>query len=92
MKLTKWFWISLTIMIFLFILPTILTFNYPAQDAPRRYGFPLVFYKEGGLINCPGGVCPASFEMLNLIIDIAILIIVPFIVNFAIFYFRKKSS
>lgn len=90
MKFTKRFWITLAIMIILFILPTVLTFGAPAYDSQRVYGFPLPFYSWGGRCYSPGGgILCTSFSYTNLIIDILILIGIPFIVNFIILQFKK---
>ncbi len=83
MKFTTSFWITLAIMIFLFIMPTILTFGAPAYDGSQVYGFPLSFYSWGGKCYSPdGGILCTSFSYTNLIIDILFLIGIPFIVNF----------
>lgn len=85
MKITKGFWIALGIMIVLFILPTILTYNDIAFDGTRNYGFPLTFYSVGGF--CMAGVECSTFSVWYLIIDLIVLIGVPFIVN----YFLSKK-
>ena len=83
MKFTKGFWITSGVMITLFILPTILTYGAPAYDSQRTYGFPLSFYSWGGLCYSPdGGKLCTSFSTTNLVLDVIILIAVPFIVNF----------
>ena len=85
MKVTKGFWIALGIMIVLFILPTILTYNDIAFDGTRNYGFPLTFYSVGGF--CMAGAECSTFSVWYLIIDLIVLIGVPFIVN----YFLSKK-
>ena len=87
MKFTKGFWITLAIMIVLFILPTILTYSAPFVDGVRVYGFPLVFNSEGGF--CPPPGCGHTFSYPNLIIDLLILIVVPVIVNFIVLKVKK---
>ncbi len=87
MKFTKGFWITLAIMIVLFVLPTILTYSSPSVDGIRIYGFPLKFYSEGGYCAWPG--CEHTFSYLNFFIDLVILISVPLIVNFIILKVKK---
>ena len=87
MKFTKSFWITSAIMIVLFIIPTILTYGAPAYDGQRVYGFPLAFNSEGGL--CPPPGCEYTFNYLNLIIDLLILIVIPLIVNFIVLKVKK---
>ncbi len=90
MKFTKWFWITLAIMVVLFIIPTILTFGAPAYDGQIVYGFPLFFYSWGGLCYSPeGGTLCSSFSYANLIIDIILLAGIPFIVNFIFLKIKK---
>lgn len=86
MKFTKSFWIALIIMIGLFILPTVLTFNAPTYDGNILYGFPLPFYLYGGM--CLGDPCE-SFSLTNLIIDLLTLVAIPFVVNFIVLKIRK---
>ena len=90
MKFTKWFWISFAVMVVLFFLPTFLTYNAPAVDGSRVYGFPLTYYSWGGLCYSPdGGRLCSSFSTFNLIIDIIIILVIPFIVNFSIIKIKK---
>ena len=90
MKLKKGFWITLGILIILFILPTILTYRAPTYDGTRTYGFPLTYYSFGGLCFSPNGGEECSyFSSLNLIIDLLILIGLPLLVNYLILKFKK---
>jgi len=90
MRFTKGFWITLGVMCLLFILPTILTFGAPAYDGQRVYGFPLPFYSWGGRCFSPdGGMTCTTSSYINLLIDIAILVGIPFILNFIILKIKK---
>lgn len=80
MKIKKEFWISLAVMIILFIIPTILTYNDIAFDGTRDYGFPLTFYSVGGF--CMAGEACYSFSIFYLIIDLIVLIGVPLLINY----------
>ncbi len=91
MKLTKSFWIVLVVMIVLFVLPTIESYNAPMIDGPVVFGFPLEFYSEGGLRAFPCG----NFNYRNLLLDIFVLLATPLVVNFILIkssfkIFRKK--
>jgi hypothetical protein len=87
MKFTKVFWIALGIMIIVFILPTLLTYNAPSYDGSRIYGFPLRFYSVGGL--CLTGEQCSFFSSMNLIIDLIILIGLPILINYLFLKFKK---
>jgi len=90
MKFTKPFWFILAVMIVLFILPTILTYNAPFADGTRVYGFPLVFNAQGGF--CYGSSCEHAFSYLNLVIDLLILVVVPLLVNYIILRIKNRST
>lgn len=89
MKLTKAFWITLGIMLVIFVLPTISTYNLPYVDGVRIYGFPFVFKSEGGM--CPPPGCGHSFSYLNIVLDLLILIAIPLIVNAIIIKVKHKQ-
>jgi hypothetical protein len=94
MKLTKSFWLVLAVMIVLFVLPTIDTYNSPMVDGPRVFGFPLRFYSYGGL--CSTSPC-RSFNYWNLLLDIFVLVGIPLTANFISIkssskYFEKNKT
>lgn len=87
MKLTKSYWIALGIMLFLFVLPTLMTWGAPAHDGTRVYGFPLPFYSEGGFCLPPG--CNHDFYPSNLFIDLLLVVLIPLVVTFIIQKIKK---
>jgi len=82
MKLTIGFWIALVVMIILFFMPTVLTYNAPAYDGERVYGFPLPYYSWGGFCFSPDGGQMCRFVSYPfMIIDLLILVGIPLGVN-----------
>ncbi len=74
-------------MAILFFLPTLL--SSLLVDAGTIFGFPLVFYGFGGYC---AGPCPVFFSEFNLVIDVLVLIGVPFLVNFLALKKQLKSE
>ena len=82
MKITKYFWMALVIMVLLSFIPYILTMDAPAYDGSAVIGFPLVFNAYGGL--CPPSSPCGFFSLTNLIADVLLILAVPVIVNYAV--------
>lgn len=79
MKFTPFFWIALAITLIFFVYPTFQTWNAPAADGLRIYGFPLQFYASGGF--CPAPGCDHTFNILYLVIDLLLVFGVPLLIN-----------
>jgi hypothetical protein len=89
MLFTKYFWIPLIIMITLFFIPFFLTANSLAYDGQAKIGFPFTCFSYGGETVTGHPAKVFSFEML--IVDIFIIILVPFLINLLYVKIIQKS-
>lgn len=88
MRLTKYFWITQTLLLTLQIVPWIFTKDAPTYDGSAMVGFPLPFYLYGG--ECPLGACPSTVIWWAFIIDAAVFLGMSLLVN--LFFIRKKEK
>ena len=72
------------------VLVTLLTWDAPARDASRLYGFPLPFGFEGGM--CANGKCPFSYNIYFLTADLLAILLLPVLVEWVIKHWRKPKS
>ena len=87
MKLTKYFWTALLIMMILFLVPYLKTKDHPDVDGRAIWGFPFTFYSYGGECyneEVGGFSCKGFFNPVYLILDMLIILLVPFVINYII--------
>lgn len=89
MRRHRLFWFLLLVCGFLFVLPTIWSWNNPHVDGPRFYGWPLVYNQMGGFTPYPRH---DHFSILNLALDIAFLLGFPLLISLTHRYLTRNNT